>query len=203
MLVDPTELSPRDTYNLMIRAITPRPIAWVSTISQSGVSNLAPFSFFSGVTASPPSVVFSPVNKRDGSKKDTVVNIEQTGEFVVNVVSHALSEAMNQTAAEYPHDVDEFEAARIETVASQKIKPHRVAAAPIQMECKLLQIVPVGDGPLAANLVIGQVLLFHVDDKVLDANGKIDPVLVDSIGRMGGASYSTTRDCFDIPRPVI
>lgn len=203
MLVDPAELSLREIYQLMIRAITPRPIAWVSTVSNEGLHNLAPFSFFNGVTANPPTVVFSPVNRRDGSKKDTVINIEQTGEFVVNVVSHSQASAMNQTSADYPAEVNEFEAASIETQPSERIRPLRVAGAPIQMECKLFQIVQVGEGPLAANLIIGRIELFHLDDAVLDREGKLDPALIDAVGRMGGASYTTTRDRFDLPRPTV
>ena len=202
MLIDPAETSIRDMYQHMIRAITPRPIAWVSTISDDGIVNLAPFSFFSGVSANPPSVVFSVANRRDGSKKDTLQNIEANRQFVVNVVSRVQAEAMNQTSAEYPPDIDEFQAAGLTAVPATHVTPPRVAGAPIQMECELMQVVPVGDGPAAGNLVIGRILTMHVDDQVVDANGKIDPAKVDSIGRMGGASYTTTRDRFDLDRPT-
>lgn len=203
MLVDPTDLQPRDVYQLMVRMITPRPIAWVSTYSEKNGHNLAPFSFFNGVTSSPPSVVFSPVNRADGSKKDTVLNIEENGEFVVNIVSMKHAETMNQSSADYPRDVDEFDAAKIKTIEATKVRPHRVLGSPIQLECKLIQIVPVGEGPLAANLVIGRIELIHLDDLVLDEKQKIDPAKVDAIGRMGGASYCRTTERFDLPRPVI
>lgn len=203
MLIDPSEISTRDMYQHMIRAITPRPIAWVSSVSNRGIVNLAPFSFFSGVTASPPSIVFSAANRRDGSKKDTLVNIEENGQFVVNVVNRSLADAMNQTSAEYPPEVDEFEAAGLTPIPSTRVKPPRVSGAPIQMECELVQVVPVGEGPAASNLVIGRILVMHVEDQVVDKDGNIDPSKVDAIGRMGGASYTTTRDRFDLPRPEL
>lgn len=203
MLIDPAELHVREMYQHLIRAITPRPIAWVSTVSENGILNLAPYSFFNGITANPASVVFSPVNRRDGTKKDTVLNIEANGQFVVNIVNRQMAEAMNQTSAEYPSDIDEFEAVGLATEPSQRIKPPRVQGAPIQMECELIQIVPVGEGPLASNLVIGKILLMHVDDQVVDPEGQIDPEKVDSVGRMGGATYSMTRDRFDLPRPQL
>lgn len=203
MLIDPSETSTRDMYQHMIRAITPRPIAWVSSVSNRGIVNLAPFSFFSGVTANPPSVVISVANRRDGSKKDTLLNIEENGQFVVNVVNRTLAEAMNQTSAEYPPEVDEFEAAGLTPIPSMRINPPRVSGAPIQMECELIQVVPVGEGPAASHLVIGRILVMHVDDQVVDKEGNIDPSKVDAVGRMGGASYTTTRDRFDLSRPEL
>ena len=202
MKVDPAAISARDTYRLMIGAITPRPIAWVSTISPAGVTNLAPFSFFSGVAASPPTLAFSPVNRRDGSKKDTVRNIEATGEFVVNVVDHARAAEMNCTSDdEIAYEVSEFDTCGVGAVASERVKPPRVAASPVQMECALHQIVPVGEGPLAANLVIGRILLIHIEDGVLDAARNIDPRALDTIGRMGGEGYTRTTELFHMARP--
>ena len=202
MLIDPAQLTPRDIYQHMVRAITPRPIAWVSTMSPEGVLNLAPYSFFNGVSANPPSIVFSPVNRRDGSKKDTVLNIEATQQFVVNIVPHALGEAMSQTAATFDPDVSEFEECGLTSIASERVKPPRLKESPVQMECELIQIVHVGEGPLAANLIIGRILLMHVADAVLDDDGQIDPAKLDTIGRLGGSSYATTRDRFDLDRPA-
>ena len=198
---NPNELSIRDMYLKMVSVITPRPIAWVSTISNEGVHNLAPFSFFNGVAASPASVVFSPVNRRDGSKKDTILNIEANGEFVINTVSQALASAMNQSAADYDTEVSELAAAGLTAIDSIKVKPQRVKEAAVHMECKLLQIVNIGEGPLAANLVIGEILLLHVNEAVLDAEGNVIASELDNIGRIGGSSYSTTRDVFEMPRP--
>jgi flavin reductase (DIM6/NTAB) family NADH-FMN oxidoreductase RutF len=201
MKLDPAALAPRDMYRVMIGLITPRPIAWVSTISPGGVTNLAPFSFFNGVAASPPTIVFSPVNRRDGSKKDTVLNIEANGEFVVNIVSHATRELMNATSEELPYEVSEFERCGITAISSERIRPPRVAESPVQLECVLHQIVRVGEGPLAANLIIGRIVLVHLRDGLIDDKGRIDPRALDTIGRMGGSGYARTTELFSLPRP--
>lgn len=202
MEIDPSANTPREIYTRMVSLITPRPIAWVSTISNGGILNLAPYSFFNGVSASPPSVVFSPVNRGDGTKKDTVINIEENGEFVINLVSRSMAETMNLTAGDFDFKENEFEIAGLETVSSQKVKPPRVAESAGHLECELIQIVHVGEGPLAANLVIGKVVHLHVDDQVLDEDGRVDPARLDNVGRLGGTAYSTTRDRFDLQRPV-
>ena len=203
MQIDPEKLGVRDVYGMLVRAITPRPIAWVSTVSDEGVANLAPYSFFNGVCAKPPTVVFSPVNRRDGSKKDTIINIESNKQFVINMVPFSLAEKMNQTSAEYDFEVNEFSQAGLTEAASEKVKPPRVAESPIQLECELNQIVHVGEGPAAANLVIGTILLMHVDDSVLDDDGNICSAKVDLVGRMGGSSYCRTTERFDLDRPQI
>lgn len=197
--LDPAQMSTNDIYATMIHAITPRPIAWVSSCSLEGIVNLAPFSYFNGVCSAPASVMFSPVNRPDGSQKDTVRNIESTGEFVVNVVPHAMATSMHQTSAEYEADINEFEAVGLEPIESVRVRPPRVSGSPIHMECRLIQMVPVGDGPLAANIVIGEILLIHVDPNVLDERGKIDPHKLDTIGRMGGFQYCRTQERFGLP----
>lgn len=201
MRFDPAQLRPGEIYRLMIGVITPRPIAWVSTVSPAGITNLAPFSFFNGVAANPPTLVFSPVNRRDGSRKDTVRNIEASGEFVVNVVTWDAREAMNCSSEDLPYEVSEFERCGVATLPSERVRPPRVAASPVQMECVLHQLVPVGDGPLAAQVVIGRILLVHVDERVLDPQGRVDPRALDTIGRMGGDGYVRTTDLFSMPRP--
>lgn len=201
MTIDPTNIPIRDMYRHLVACITPRPIAWVSTISPRGITNLAPFSFFNGIGANPPAVVFSPVNRRDGSRKDTVLNIEANRQFVVNIVSEHLAERMNCTSAELPYEICEFEKCGLTREPSLRVKPPRVKEARVQMECELMQIVPVGEGPLAANLVIGRIVMLHADDDVLDADGQIDPATLDTIGRMGGDWYSRTRDRFAMKRP--
>lgn len=203
MEIDPNAESPRDFYFRMVSLITPRPIAWVSTLSNSGVPNLAPYSFFNGISAAPPSVVFSPVNRPDGSRKDTVVNIEENGEFVINLVSRNLADRMNQTSADLDYGENEFEFAGVTPVESRTVKPFRVAESLAHFECKLIQIVHVGEGPLAANLIIGKIRHLHIADELLNEKGRVDPEILDNIGRLGGASYCTTRDRFDLPRPVI
>jgi len=201
MRLDLSAVPPRDVYDWMIRTILPRPIAWVSTISSAGKTNLAPFSFFQGVTSNPPTLMFVPVNARDGSKKDTVRNIEEVGEFVVNLVSYALAETMNSTAATLPYGESEFEKFDIAPAVSERVRPPRVMAAPVSFECALDRIVCIGEGPLAANVVFGRILLMHVSDAVLDAAGKPDAAKLDLIGRMGGETYSRTTERFDLKRP--
>ena len=201
MLLDFSSLKPRDAYAWMISTIMPRPIAWVSTMSSEGKTNLAPFSFFQGITANPPTLMFVPVNSRDGAKKDTVRNIEQVPEFVVNLVPFALGEQMNATSTMLPYGESEFEAFGIAPAASERVRPPRVAAAPVAFECTLDRFVHIGEGPLAANVIFGRIHVAHVADSVLGENGKPDPARLDVIGRMGGETFTRTRERFDLIRP--
>jgi flavin reductase (DIM6/NTAB) family NADH-FMN oxidoreductase RutF len=201
MRVDLRSLKPRDAYQWLIATITPRPIAWVSSIDPDGRTNLAPFSFFNGVTSSPPSLLFVPVNTREGTKKDTLRNIEAVPEFVVNLVPFALAEKMNATSAMLPYGESEFSAFGVASAASIHVRPPRVAAAPVSFECVLHQIVPVGEGPAAANIVIGLIVCLHVDEAVLGADGLPDPSKLDLIGRMGGDHYVRTGQTFSLSRP--
>jgi flavin reductase (DIM6/NTAB) family NADH-FMN oxidoreductase RutF len=201
MLLDFTSLPPRDAYAWMIGTILPRPIAWVSTISADGKTNLAPFSFFQGITANPPTLMFVPVNDRAGNKKDTTRNIEQVPEFVVNLVPFALAEKMNACAALLPYGESEFDAFGIAAARSERVQPPRVADAPVAFECTLHQIVRIGEGPLAANVVFGRIQVAHVRDEVLGADGRPDAGKLDLIGRMGGESYARTTERFALKRP--
>lgn len=201
MRLDFTALSPRDAYAWMVSTIMPRPIAWVSTISADGRTNLAPFSFFQGVCANPPTLMFVPVNTRDGAKKDTTRNIEAVPEFVVNLVPFALAETMNATSAMLPHGESEFEKFGIAATASERVRPPRVAAAPVAFECALDRIVHIGEGPLAANVMFGKILVAHLSDAVLGADGKMDAGRLDLVGRMGGDGYTRTTERFSLERP--
>jgi len=201
MTFDPAVLPIRDFYRHMISSITPRPIAWVSTVSPANVPNLAPFSFFNGIGANPPSLLFCPVNHRDGSKKDTLLNIEATPEFVVNIVPFSLARPMNDTSAELPYEVNEFETAGVDAVPARKVKPPRVKDSPVFLECVLHSIVKVGEGALGANVVIGRIVCMEVSDAVMGADGLIDPRKLDTIGRMGGDHYTRTTELFSIHRP--
>lgn len=198
MQIFPETAEPSLVYSTMIRAITPRPIAWVSTISAAGIPNLAPFSYFNGVGSRPAALMFSPVNRPDGTKKDTVRNIEINKQFVVNVVSFQNAEAMFATSGDYAYEESEFAVAGLTPAASLKVAPPRVAESCIHFECELIQIVEVGTGPLAANVIIGKILLIEIDESVLNERGKIDPAKVDSIGRMGGLGYCRTIQRFDL-----
>lgn len=201
MRLDFSALSPRDAYQWMTLTILPRPIAWVSTISADGRTNLAPFSFFQGVCANPPTLMFVPVNNRQGVKKDTVRNIEAIPEFVVNLVPHALAVQMNATSALLPHGESEFDKFGVIAAPSEQVRPPRVAAAPVAFECRLDRFVHIGEGPLAANVVFGRILAAHVRDDVLGADGKPDARKLDLVGRLGGEAYTTTRDVFSLIRP--
>ncbi len=201
MLLDFSVLPRREAYAWMISTILPRPIAWVSTISLEGKANLAPFSFFQGVTANPPTLMISPVNTREGEKKDTVRNLEQVDEFVVHVVPYRLAEIMNRTAAPLPYGESEFDACGIATAPSERVRPPRIADAPVAFECIVDRMIAIGEGPLAANVVFGRILLAHVSDAVLGPDGFPDPVHLDLIGRLGGESYVRTTDRFALKRP--
>jgi len=201
MTVNPSEHDPRDVYKILIGAVVPRPIALVSSLSSDGIPNLAPFSFFNAICSNPPCLCFSTAFRAGtGTAKDTLRNIRETGQFVVNIVSEGMAERMNLTAGEYPPEVDEFVVSGLTAVPSDLVKPARVAESLVQMECKLQQIVIVSDRPSGAALVIGEVVRFHVDDGIVE-NFRIDPDKLLAIGRMGGNTYSRTRDRFDIARP--
>jgi flavin reductase (DIM6/NTAB) family NADH-FMN oxidoreductase RutF len=198
--IDPSTTPPLAIYKLLIGCVVPRPIAWVSTIGPDGIHNLAPFSFFMAITNDPPTLAFSSGPRRHVIKKDTVVNVEATGEFVVNVVDDAHAEAMNLTSGEYPPEVDEFALAGLAAAPSVKVKPPRVAGAPIAMECRLAQVVPVGRGP--HSLVIGEIVHFHVRDDVYDpATGRIDMHRLKPVGRLAGDMYTHVHDIFTLKRP--
>jgi flavin reductase (DIM6/NTAB) family NADH-FMN oxidoreductase RutF len=194
-------MSARDVYYHMVRLITPRPIAWVSSLSAAGTANLAPYSFFNGVGANPPTVVFCPANRRDGSPKDTLVNIRQTGEFVVNLVPDRLGAAMNQTSADLPADESEFPAAGLTATASRAVAAPRVLESPAHLECVLHHAVQLGVGPLGANLIVGRIVWIHIDPSVLNAQQLADAEKLDLIGRLGGSDYCRTRDRFEMGRP--
>jgi flavin reductase (DIM6/NTAB) family NADH-FMN oxidoreductase RutF len=193
---NPREHAYGDIYKLMIGMIVPRPIAFVSTLDEQGVRNLAPFSYFTACSSNPPVVCFcAAVRSGPRPHKDTLRNIRATGEFVVNIVSE-----MNATSAEVAPEVDEFELAGLTPLASDLVKPPRVAESHVHMECRLRQVLVVSDEPGGGNLVLGDVLRFHVAEAVLDGY-KIDPAKLKAIGRMGGPTFVRTHDRFDMKRP--
>jgi len=191
----------RANFHTLLSSVLPRPIAFVSTISAAGVPNLAPFSFFNGVGSNPPAVIFSPSTKADGTDKDTLHNLREVGEFVVNVVTYDIREAMNATSFPFPPEINEFEACGFTPIPSRFIRPARAAESPVHMECRLMQIVKVGDGPLSGNVCVGEILCFHVAEGFLLPNETVDPAKLDAIARLGGDGYSTMRDRFDLPKP--
>ncbi len=202
MTLDFETLAARDVYAWMSNTITPRPIAWVSSISADGKTNLAPFSYFQAICSKPPTLLFTGTIDRNGKPKDTVLNVRAVPEFVVNLVPYALAEPMNHTATPLPHGESEFEKFGIVSAPSLKVKPPRVAAAPVAFECRVDRIIDVGEGPAGANVVFGRVVQMHVADAVLGADGMVDPHKLDTIGRFGGNYYARTRDLFTIQRPA-
>jgi flavin reductase (DIM6/NTAB) family NADH-FMN oxidoreductase RutF len=202
--VDPASADPSEVYSLLVGVVVPRPIAFVSSLSADGVPNLAPFSFFNAGGAHPPSLVFSPVTSGAGRDKDTLNNIRATREYVVHIAPWGLRERMNQSSADYAPEVDEFVEAGFTKVASKKVKAWRAAECPVAMECRLFQIVEHGSGPLRANYVIGEVVYFHIEDRLF-VNGRIDSGALDAIGRLGGPMYThvTKESVFNLARPVI
>ncbi|MCB0209001.1 MAG: flavin reductase family protein [Anaerolineae bacterium] len=198
--IDPSELSGRDSYRLLISAVIPRPIAWVSTVGSDGTLNLAPYSFFNAVSGDPPVVMFS-IGQREGRPKDTLRNIQETGEFVVNLPDRLLAETMVKTAGEWNYEVDEFEVAGIETMPSLGVRPPRVASAPIAMEAKSMQIIPI-EGSLNT-LVLGRVVRFHIQESLLLPKGTIDAKLFNPVARLGSADYATLGEILTILRPQV
>jgi flavin reductase (DIM6/NTAB) family NADH-FMN oxidoreductase RutF len=217
MDVTPSQLPHREIYNLLISAVVPRPIAWVSTLSAYGQPNLAPFSFFNAVCAKPPLLVFAPgmrpprkseaaADKAAGHPeahvKDTLQNIRETGEFVINMVSFELAEAMNLTSGEYDASINEFELAKVASVPSKVVRPQRVAESPVSFECKLHQILDFNPAPEGGSLVIGEIVSIHINDQHIK-EGRIDRDSLDLIGRMGGTQYARTTQRFAMVRPKV
>jgi flavin reductase (DIM6/NTAB) family NADH-FMN oxidoreductase RutF len=200
----PESMEARAPYHLLTSIAAPRPIAWVSTISADGVPNIAPFSFYNAVAGFPPTIMFS-ISYRvrcDPKVKDTLRNCQEVGEFVSHVVDEENAEAMIKTAADYPYGVNEFEIAALETLPSMDVKPLRVARAPVAMECRVTQIVPV-EG--ATNvMILGEVLRFHIREDLYRSNGLVDTVRMKPVTRLGGpVEYAKIGELFHLKIPNI
>lgn len=202
MIFDPAEIDAQLAYKLMASLVVPRPIGWTSTIGADGRDNLAPFSFFMMITSTPPHIALS-IGARDGEEKDTLRNIRATGELVINVVSATLGPQMAITAAEWPAGVDEFARSGLTPVASEVVRPRRVAEAPANLECVVRQIFPVGGLPYGAHLVIAEVVRIHVRDDLVIANNRIDLQGLDALGRLTGDWYCSTADQYEIHKPQV
>ena len=203
MIFDPNKIPFQETHKLMIGSIVPRPIAFVSTRSKDGKNNVAPFSYFNGVCSKPPTIMFAPARRGwDGEEKDTLINIRDTEEFVVNIVSEPFAEKMVMCSTDFDSDVDEFIESDLTPVPSQKIAPSRVGEAKVSFECKLNQIVEIGDGTAGSGfVVIGSIVLFHIDDDVYD-NGRILLNKLQPLGRLAGSWYTRTTDILKIIRKI-
>jgi flavin reductase (DIM6/NTAB) family NADH-FMN oxidoreductase RutF len=203
--INPKEETTPKVFGTMLGAIGPRPIAFASTVDTDGNPNLSPFSFFNGFSANPPIVVFSPSRRvRDNTTKHTLDNVKATGEVVINVVNHAIVEQMSLSSTEYGLGVDEFLKSGLTPIKSELVKPLRVQESPVQMECKVIDIIELGAEGGAGNLVICEVVMFHINKDVLDENGTIDQTKIDLVGRMGGDWYSRAHgdSLFEIEKPL-
>jgi len=200
MKIKPQDLEKKDLHELFVSTMLPRPIAFVSTVSQEGIFNLAPFSFFTPISMVPPVIGFSIVWKRDGQKKDTLRNIEFSKEFVVTVVTESIAEAMNQTSADYPSNVSEFKEVGFTPIKADVVKAPLVVESPVNMECKLLQVIEFGKAPTGTSFVLGEVILFHIRDDVW-AGDHADISRLKPVGRLGEDLYCRATDLFEMKRP--
>ncbi len=200
MIIDPATTPPQQIYKILIGSVVPRPIGFISTISLDGKHNLAPFSFFNAVSGDPPVVAFAASFREP--RKDSYVNIKATGEFVVNIVTEAIAEKMNLTSGEYPHGSDEFEISGLTPIPSDLVRAPRVAESPVNMECRVMQIIDISDRPFGGSLILGEVIRFHVAGEIVQ-NYRVDPAKLLAIGRMGGNEYARTRDRFEMIRPKV
>lgn len=205
MHLDPRTLSQPDRYKLLIGLIVPRPIAFVSTVSPDGRLNLAPFSFFNGVSSNPLSVLFCPANNADGSEKDTLRNAKPvaeggTGEFVVNIVSEEFERQMAACAEPLPYGESEFDLSGLGAEPSVAVRPPRVAVSPASFECRTQQVVRLNPGaPAGGNIIIGEVVHIHLREGLLNDRWHTDAAKLHAIGRMGGQWYTRTRERFEMP----
>lgn len=200
----PQDISTGKLHGLLLSAVAPRPIAFASTIDANGKPNLSPFSFFNVFSANPPIMIFSPARRvRNNTTKHTLENAEETKEVVINVVNYDIVHQMSLSSTEYPKDVNEFEKAGLTMQDSDVVKPFRVAESPVQFECKVNDIVKLGTDGGAGNLIVCEVLKFHVDDEYLNEDGQIDQEKLDLVARAGGSYYSRARNgFFEIPKPL-
>jgi flavin reductase (DIM6/NTAB) family NADH-FMN oxidoreductase RutF len=197
MIIDPSELDPQSVYKLLIGSVVPRPIAWTSTVSTGGVRNLAPFSFFTVASRQPPMLCISVGPRVDSNipTKDTLDNVEETGEFVVNIVSLSLSNTMFESSKSHPPEADEFEKAGLTPAPCEVVGAPRVEEAGVGMECLLDRVLPLGSD----HLVIGRVVRFHVRDELYGENGRIDVAGLDPLGRLAG-DYTKVETIFELPK---
>ncbi|WP_436517104.1 flavin reductase family protein [Ekhidna sp. To15] len=205
MTIDPKELPVPQLHGHLLSAVAPRPIAFASTVDKEGNVNLSPFSFFNVFSANPPVMIFSPARRgRDNTTKHTLENVKEHAEVVVNVVSYDMVQQMSLSSTEYGKGVNEFEKAGFTEVKSERVAPPRVKEAPVSFECKVIEVKSLGEQGGAGQLVICEVLLMHIADRVLDENGKIDPNKIDLVARMGGNWYSRAKGdaIFEVTKPL-
>ena len=201
VIIDPQAVPVSIAYQLLTSAVVPRPIGFISSLSPEGVANLAPFSFFNAVCGEPPMIIFSASNR--DPLKDTLRNVQNLREFVVNIVSEEIAEAMNLTAGDYAPDISEFDVSGLTPIPSDIVRPPRVLESPVNLECRVHDIIEVSARPMGGSIVIGEVIRFHVRDSIIDKDMFIDPDKLKPVARLGGPSYSRIRDRFDMIRPAV
>lgn len=202
--IQPQDISTAKLHGYLLGAVAPRPIAFASTIDTEGNVNLSPFSFFNVFSAKPPIMVFSPARRvRDNTIKHTLKNALEAKEVVINIVSYDMVQQMSLSSTEYAQEVNEFKKAGFTEAASMKVKPPRVAESPVQFECKVNEVIALGDEGGAGNLIICEVVQLHINPKILDEEGKIDPIKIDTVARMGGNWYNRAKEgIFEVPKPL-
>lgn len=202
--LDPATISTKELHGKMLGAIGPRPIAFASTLSENGNANLSPFSFFNVFSSNPPVLIFSPARRvRDNTTKHTLENAIKTKEVVVNIVNYDIVQQMSLASTEYAEGVDEFVKSGLTKVASRKVQPYRVAESPVQFECKVDQIIALGEEGGAGNLILCKVVMMHIKETILDIEGAIDQYKIDLVARMGGNWYTRAQQgLFEVPKPL-
>jgi flavin reductase (DIM6/NTAB) family NADH-FMN oxidoreductase RutF len=205
LTIKTADLSPAELQNYLQYAIAPRPICFASTIDKAGNVNLSPFSFFNMFSTNPPMCVFSPARRvRDNTTKHTLENILEVGECVINIVNHQMVQQTSLASVEYPKGTNEFIKAGFTAIASDLVKPPRVAESPVQFECLVKQVIPLGDQHGAGNLILAEIKIMHIREDILDAEGKIDQEKIDLVARLGGDWYCrvTKSNLFKVAKPV-
>lgn len=202
--IEPKDLTPLKLQGYLQSAVGPRPIAFASTIDKNGMPNLSPFSFFNVFSSNPPVLIFSPARRvRDNTVKHTLLNVQATGEVVINVVNFDIVQQASLSSTEYPDGVNEFVKAGLTQIPSDIVKPYRVAESPVQFECKINDIISLGNGGGAGNLVICEVVKIHINENILDEHENIDQRKIDLVSRMGGNWYSRANNgLFEVPKPL-
>lgn len=203
--IDPQDLTTREVHKILLNAVTPRPIALASTIDKNGNVNLSPFSYFNVFSAAPPILVFSPANRvTDNSRKDTLENILETKEVVINLVDFSLVEPTSLSSVYYERGIDEFLKSGLTKITSEKVQPPRVSESPISFECKVNKVISLGNNGGAGNLIISEIVMIHINKQLLTLNGDIDPLKLNLVARMGGNYYLNVKseNLFEIQKPI-
>lgn len=202
--IDPKEISTAHLHGYLLGAVAPRPICFASTIDSQGNVNLSPFSFFNVFSANPPVMVFSPARRvRDNTTKHTLENVREVPEVVINIVTFDMVQQMSLSSTEYDRGVNEFIKSGFMQIPSEKVKPPRVAESPVQFECSVNQVIELGEAGGAGNLIVAEVVRLHLNEAILDDDGKIDPFKIDTVARLGGNWYSRSREgLFEVEKPI-